>query len=325
MIRNVIYGFLLAVLCLGCEQPFSPKIEFKERDFLFCIVTIDLRYTNGIEVYLTRSYDVPGFDPSVDTTDKAIRRAKVTYTSGGKTDTLKEYALRRQDSSRYHNRMRIYSASAKLKNRDTFAINAALPNGGMISGKTVIPNVAFVTSRPNYDRGVTTLVNRFTQGDTWYLDWEDYVNEDHLYFPTLVVQYEKTVDSNRVQFSSKIPSKYVDVDGVTTPYFVPYTRTKQTTYSFDTIDRAMRSISEGDTNKADYRILKFVFKVVEFDGPLSNYYSSVHGYLDNYSVRLDESIYSNIQGGSGIVGTAMSNTFEFLPTLSYVKYLGYTL
>jgi hypothetical protein len=35
---------------------------------------------------------------------------------------------------------------------------------------------------------------------------------------------------------------------------------------------------------------------------LAAYYSSLNGFLDEYSVRLDEQVYSNINGGIGIFG-----------------------
>lgn len=43
--------------------------------------------------------------------------------------------------------------------------------------------------------------------------------------------------------------------------------------------------------------------MIEMDRALSNYYESIHGSADSYSISLDQPVYSNISGGLGIFGS----------------------
>ena len=45
-----------------------------------------------------------------------------------------------------------------------------------------------------------------------------------------------------------------------------------------------------------------VLQFVQYEENLYNYYSVVNGFQDRYSIRLDQSTYSNISGGMGLFG-----------------------
>jgi hypothetical protein len=71
------------------------------------------------------------------------------------------------------------------------------------------------------------------------------------------------------------------------------------------------------------RIISARFELLSFDEHLSNYYSSTHGYLDEFSIRLDETVYSNIEGGMGIFGSYYKSERLFPIYASYIASYGF--
>ena len=63
--------------------------------------------------------------------------------------------------------------------------------------------------------------------------------------------------------------------------------------------------------------------VLEFDAPLSNYYSSIHGYLDHFSIRIDEDVYTNIKGGIGVFGATRNTVLPLNFREDYLSIFGY--
>ncbi len=110
----MIHFFILpavALLALACDESFNPKEEFKQQYVLQCFVT-----TNGpqgspvsVTAVLARTYDVNGFDPSVNTDDPAIAGAEVTFTINQKLYYLLGAQRVNPDTSRYRTRQWIYT------------------------------------------------------------------------------------------------------------------------------------------------------------------------------------------------------------------------
>jgi hypothetical protein len=82
-------------------------------------------------------------------------------------------------------------------------------------------------------------------------------------------------------------------------------------------------IGAGVTDKSTIRTQAIVLTIIECDLSLSRYYSSVNGYMDQFSVRLDERTYSNIRGGDGIVGSATTTSFTYPVNARYAAHFGY--
>ena len=72
-------------------------------------------------------------------------------------------------------------------------------------------------------------------------------------------------------------------------------------------------------------MLHVIFEATEYDAPLSNYYSSVNGFLDNFSLRLDEQVFSNITGGFGVFGTYFTSLYQVEMDSRYVTSYGYRI
>jgi hypothetical protein len=65
------------------------------------------------------------------------------------------------------------------------------------------------------------------------------------------------------------------------------------------------------------------FTVSTYDVPLARFYTSARGAMDPYSVRIDETVYSNVSGGIGVFGTYVVSRSEHAVDRAYAGSFGY--
>ncbi len=318
--RMIIFAAVLSALMnMSCEEDFSPKAEFKEKYVLWCIVNASYMYGNSTQLaVLAKTYNVEGLDPYKNRIDPVLTDADIRLYADEVEYKFVQDTTNRSDTTRYDSTFIYYrSVPVKLRYGSKLSITAKLPGGEVLSSETRLPLNTGLEFSEAFDQGFSTI-NR-SPGSEWNVWWE--TNGDHLFFPTLAIIYtikEGEVISTKFQ---NVPLRYIDND----PYFPDYSMEPAVSYSFDAIDSAMTMLSAGDTMKQNYTIKNFVFSLLEYDTPLSFYYSSINGYLDNYSIRLDESTYSNITGGLGIFGSTLSISRTFTVSEQYAQTFGYNI
>lgn len=314
----VIFAAAASLLSISCEENFNPKEEFKQKYVLWCIVNSDYRYENAPQfAVLAKTYDVDGFDPAANRVDPVLKDADVRLYADDVEYKFVQDTTNRRDTTRYDSTFIYYrSTPVKLRFGSRLYITAKLPTGEVLSAETSLPlNMGLEYSDEFVDYGVSTI-NRDISNE-WSIWWE--TNGNHLFFPGLKIVYTQQVGENRITKSRKVPLRYIN----SKPYYPDYSVESEVSFSFDAIDSAMAMISAGDTAKGNYTIQSFVFELIEFDTPLSYYYSSINGYLDNYSIRLDELTYSNINGGLGVFGSTYYISRSFPVSKKYSQMFGY--
>lgn len=311
-----------ALLFSGCEEEFNPKTDFSEKYVLYGIVRSNPLFSDAsVDVVVLRTYDVNGFNPSVDHANTAIGGCQVTLTVGDKEVTLKSDTLKKVSDSFKP----VYSYSRgglAIPKNNELKLKAVLPDGRVLSARTKVPEIlSLLEFTFPFRSGIHSKLNRFIWGDKWIINWDSF--EDYLYFPKLTLNYEVSKDSHTENKSIEIPLTYTKKNGKSEPVYPSYTWGKQIEYSFDSIDSVMNKISEGDTAKSTYTIKSAVFTILEYETNLASYFSSTNGYLDNFSIRLDESVYSNVSGGIGVFGAYTPNVQVFKVERVYVESFGY--
>jgi hypothetical protein len=326
MVKRYQQILVLATALLGgsCSEEFTPKTVFKERLVLYSVVSASDFGTASPSVLLTRSYDVDGLDPSVNTYDPAVRGATVDFTVRRVVTRLTERSIMREDSSRYTGPQWYYGAgSIPLRAGDTVSVSARLADGRSVSAWTIVPTHKAIETFPLFPRGFTTLFDPFYFGTELRIDWHGEESEQHLFFPRLIIQYQRWNDSSFDASSFEIPIRYIDRDGGRVAVYPRYISRSEISYEFAVIDEAVAGISNGDPDKSRYRITGVSFSLAEYDFPLSRYYASVNGYLDQYSVRLDEAVYTNVSGGIGVLGSTYGFTLDLGIDSRYARSFGY--
>ncbi len=315
----------LCLIALGCEEVFNPKMPFESKPVLYCIVSGSIYGPGAQEAILMRTYDVGGFDPNRNRVDPTVHGARVWLTLGSNDYPMVETVLGSSELNRYGTPQAVYHARrVPIVSGSRLTITAEYPTGERLRAETTVPRFLYFDQSYRFPSGLTTTLNRLNTGKAWTLSWV--APDDHLFQPELSLQYYVQVDSLTRQYGSiEIPLRFVQDGGSVIPvYPADYTYEHSCSYEFGSFDWAMAKISEGDPDKGRYTVLGLTFSVVAYDGHLSRYYSSVHGSLDEFSVRVDETTYTNLNGGIGIFGSLMDSFFQYDVDRLYIQSFGYT-
>jgi hypothetical protein len=317
----------IALLGPGCDHSFNPKEEFEERYVLQCFV--GMQWPGGgspqVTAVLAKTYDVNGVDASANTTDPGIAGAEVTLTVNQRPFYLLGAQRTNPEAGRYRTQQWVYTNSiSTLKFDAAVSITAKLPNGKILTAHTTVPGQRNFVSNYEFGTGLTSPINREPGKPNWIISWEN--NDDievHLYVPRLTISYTKMVGENEIAGSVPVPLRYVSSPGGTIPYFPSMSPQKQCAFEFAALDSAMANIASGEPDKSKFGVHSARFEFIEYDMPLSKYFASINGSLDQYSIRTDESVYSNINGGIGVLGSYVVRWVDFMFDERYVQRFGY--
>jgi hypothetical protein len=89
------------------------------------------------------------------------------------------------------------------------------------------------------------------------------------------------------------------------------------------VNKTMRDISGEDPQKENYIITKVVFSVISLDPELSKYYSAYETYSENFTIKLRQTDFSNIEGGKGIFGLYYKFSLPLVVDKRYIESFGY--
>jgi hypothetical protein len=323
------------MIITGCEENFSPKAEFEEQYVASCVIGINATASSfTATLYLSSTYDVEGFNPGINTVDPAIKGADVTIGYGENNiyplpedssviyHPLEPEIILWADSNRYNNLYAYYTNPDIPIRTQTLQLQIELPNGRHLSAETDLPRGIFIEYSYDFPHGITSGINQWKFGDAWEITWN--TQADKLYFAKFILSYTIEADSATEYKSVEIPLQYVN-DGMNEkPVFPGFNYPGKLAYKFEALDKFMAKISEGIEDKKSITVLSASLSITELDTKLSAYYSSINGYLDEYSVRLDEQVYTNINGGLGIFGSYRTTTIEHLFDQQYINSFGYS-
>ncbi len=320
---QLISCIILSVLILGCEENFSPKLKFQEGYAMFGVVRYDAYASDlSFTVYLTKYYNVEGTNPDINNIDPSVKGAEVTYTHNRKVYTALETEMPNPDTLRYDSTITCYRIYAsRVSPLDSLYLHATTPDDKTLRAAIQLP--AGINIEPNYDyvRGFTTLLNDYLTENKLKYTWEK--ETDILYFPKLVASYLVDENNTNRTYTIEIPTAYINENGREIPYSPEYIYNSSIEYGYSIINKTLTNIGNLHPDADNIYLSKLNFTLQVFDEHLSKYYSSTNGYLDAFSIRLDERIYSNISGGTGLFGAYYSTDYPMSFDAAYCGYLGY--
>ncbi len=288
--------FLPIIFAGGCSDSFSPKAVYEQDYSLNCVIRGD----DSIQIAtITRSYDVEGFDPYQNKYDPSVLGASVHLIYKGKTYKFRDTSVTREDTSRYKTPRHYYYTKFygnKMEEGDPIYINAELTNGIKLSSETrVAPNIQFARLEGQYvlpPKNEEQIVFAWRGGDL-----------NTMYHPRFYIIYEKKVDGKEILMQKDVPYGYGTENGNTFPVYPTPANKAGIVYSKKMLDSAMADISKGEPVKANFKILGTVVDLLVFDDNLSKYVGNQSGFLDPYTIRIDQNDFTNINGGYGFFGT----------------------
>lgn len=314
---------LLAALSFSCDDQVNPKTDFKEIYALNCVIRGDTSYQVAT---ITRSYNVDGFDPLTNRSDPFVSggKVKLIYLNGTVTYNFRDTTIVRPTDSRYKTPMHFYY----LKNfqptsESPIIIEATLPNGKVLKAKAISFYVSpYLIGEFHYT--IPSAVFGKYLNFSWSEMQTQTKDESVYYVPELVVLYSKVENGNRVKYQKKIPMYYIPGTGGEIPLY-PSVQANITSINFDTLSvrKAMQEISDGDANKQNYIVDKAIFRLLVADKNLAVYYAAQKTFLDEFSVRVTQPEFSNVNGGLGIFGTLNSAQVDVEISPKYIRSFGY--
>lgn len=303
-------------LISGCENSFDPKKNYQEKYMINLVIKGDS--VNQLAV-VARSYDVPGYNPSENTTSPFVSGATVTIAS-----TFYDLAYIFRDTvsteigQKYGAPAPVYKLnSMRARSNDTLSLFATMPDGTNLSAKCVVPRDLDFRLSKQY---ISTITDNPTE-KALTIQWS--ASPDYIFVPKLTLYYATDKNGVVTGYKKEIPLKFADVAGTQKPLYPGVTRDKILVYEYAAINKILRDISEGDNDKYSYVIQDAILEVMVMDKNLGNYYGSAEGFLDDYSVRLDEVVYSNIQGGLGVFGAYLISSRKINVEENFVQSFGY--
>jgi hypothetical protein len=228
---------------------------------------------------------------------------------------MRDTTIARQDTSRYKTPVNYYYVrNFKPVSETPIDVRVEMNNGRILSSSTKIPAGLKIDSVdmviPSKDKPNFSFVWKNNSEGTYYLY-------------RFRFYYTVKNGSNTTWYIKEVPMTYLKSDNQYYPYFPTVTKNTKVIYDNPCLDSAMIQISRGDIDKSKYEIKKAEFEVIIFDKALSDYYSSSHGYLDDFSIRIDQTDYTNINGGYGIFASYLDQKISVEFNEKYVLSFGY--
>ncbi len=316
MKKIIVYLLVIitAAFTFSCEENLNPYGELNNKYVLNCVIRGDTTFQSAT---LTGAYQAANFDPYSNTSDKTIHGATIRIWSGNdKVAILKDTTIARPAGNSYQSPYSVYYSKDFQPNpSDTITIEAILPNGQRLKSSTLAPAQVAMSSLsdaqipPNNKNYLTFL---------WTTD-----QKDPIFITRLGIYYYKNVNGVKTSNIAVVPVNYVQYDNQWIPNYPKPSSEQGLSVDMATVSKAMQLISGDDPAKSNYTILGCILEVLSLDKNLSTYYNATARGRDIYSVKLDETDFSDITGGYGVFGVYMRTYKVAFFNHSYIKSFGY--
>ncbi len=319
-LKKILFGLLIgssAVIVSSCENELNPNGEYRESYAVNCLLRCD---STTQFVTLTKSYLPDESNPYSYTTDPFVHGADVKVYYGSEFIQFRDTTLEYFDSVRYNAKKSVYYApNFQPDNNTDYEIYIQLPNGRKLTGVTTSPKTV------ELEKLSCSLLIEENKLASYSYYWKTN-NNNTVYIPRLTFTYYKTVNGVKSQGIITIPVEYETRNGVSTPIYPPASKNPYVHYKGDAFRKAFEDISAGDTEKWNYSIAALArFDLLVLDMNLSAYYSTATSNYGEFSVKLDESDYSNITNGYGIFGSYLEQGINISLTEEFINTFGYTI
>lgn len=318
-LKKVLFGLLIcssAVIVSSCENELNPNGEYRESYAVNCLLRCD---STTQYVTLTKSYLPDESNPYSYTTDPFVHGADVKIYNGSEFIQFRDTTFEYFDLVRYMTKKSVYYAkNFHPENNTNYEINVQIPNGRKLKGATTSPlTVEFIKLTSSL------LINEAKELYSYYWKTSD---NNTVYVPRLTFTYYKTVNGVKTKGIKSIPVRYEIVKGVDKPIYPQPDKKPYIHFDGAALKKAFDEISANDPNKWNYSIVSSTrFELLVLDMNLSAYYSTSNSSYGEFSVKLDESDYSNITNGFGIFGSYLQQGISVSFSEEFINSFGYAL
>ncbi|MCK9280722.1 MAG: DUF4249 family protein [Melioribacteraceae bacterium] len=316
-------SLILMLTSISCDDSFEPKAGFSEKYILNCIINGD---STTQYATISSSFDVDGYDPYTNQNDPFLKTAFVTLTYKNKVYPMRDTLVSRLGDSRYPGPMPVYYLPNFTPNDGTeITVRAVLGNGKILTSSTrsLNPNNFYFSS------STRDIPTGNAYGGTLVFTWKEFfpdqsLNQEIFFAPDLILVYYKIENGIQKRKQIEFPMYLLSQQGKEVGIYPPIANRISTIgYEVPAIDSIMRSISTGDPNKSNYIIDKAYFHLLIMDKNLATYYSAQQTFFDEFSVRINQPDFTNVDGGLGVFGVYITKKVIVNIEKFYIESFGY--
>ena len=306
---------LLLITVIACNQPFDPRAPYQDRLVVYSVLSND---RDQQYLRLSTTYQSSNFNPLEVTNDPTLNGATISLAQvPGPTILFRDTVLARVDTSRYTDSLRVYVASLRPDYSTVYLLTVSAPGGLRATGALHLPAKAYLSytgtsvlrTPADFEKGLISV----------YTTLSDLAGG---YVVRMLLQY--TISDGLTTFEElrEVPIEYrteVAPDGTVSlnlnkPVFPTLRRVQSiaiTTQfgSFQYVN-TLQDVQKQYLGKS-ITFERAIFLVMQADPNFFKYYSVTNGFQDSVSIRLDQPLYSNISGGTGLFGGYMVDTLSF--------------
>ena len=314
-IRKILGCIFVSIFLISCEEDFNPYGEYVEKYAFTCILKSD---ESSQTATLFKSYRPDGFDPYTYTTDPSIKGADIRVWYNDSVFVFRDTSVTREDTTRYKTPFSFYyNDQFTVSNRKTIELEVLLSNGKRLRSSSTTPGqIVF----DNNSEVVIPPVGKNIVQITW-----NTLDEGTFFLARMALRYKQNINGEIVEKEMDIPISYVSQENESTPVYPSPGASATIVYNMDAVTRVLQEISENDPNKGNFSIYQnLIFNLIAYDIPASRYISSTGGSIDDLTVSVDVSDYTNIGGGFGLFATYYKKNYTRLRFLEdYIESFGY--
>jgi hypothetical protein len=270
-------------------------------------------------VRLFTTYNPPDLNPLDNTSSKQTTNAVVSLAFDATSLALRDTVVPRNDTNRYTDSIQAFVVSPlSILRGKTYFLTVNSSAYGTLTASTKVPGTGQIVIDNESTFSLTTP--NLGMEDISIFTTPSVTTEGHAV--RIFVEYELPVANPGVIVTEEVPieiTDYLDCTHFNGEY--PRVRRReqvsggeQWRFRLDNYRRMLvRILKTHEGSVIDFK--RVYVELVQTDEHLYKYFSVVNGFQDQFSIRVDQPNYTNIEGGLGVFGSFTSDTTVISQTL----------
>lgn len=309
MSRAIRIFFVSFIFLISCDDNITFRSEFTEEPILYCIMDAE---SNEQFALVKKS-----FDDENSNSDNYVENVDISLTTQyQRINFANKIGDGIELPKKYYQTSEFLPAAGNL-----VKLEALLPNNKILTSEIVLPQFSlFFFEIPELFIPLEQFSNNYR------LRWNiKNPSENVAFLIVMYLEYSILEGNEEKKYRIELPMEYVSQENELVPIYSSVTNNSFQELSQNTIDIALQNISEGDIDKSKYKIISGEIELFILEENLARYFASTETFRNTYSVKVYESIVSNINGGKGIFGAYVKRKLPIRFTKSYINSFGYNL
>jgi hypothetical protein len=308
----------------SCNDNFNINAPYEDVYVLNCI----LRNDSPIQyVFISKNYFTEnGTAPPPNSIEQNIKGANVQIYYNNSVFVMRDTTIQLADSGNETQVNCYYLKNLILSPGNVVSIEASVPDGKILKSTIQVPKISYADFSRKFPQ--VTELGDYLLSPSYNWSWIGSTQESTtiLDLPQLEVYYKHYEQGIYVDKQILIPLAFyfiIDQYGNLSPVNVEISFRTSCVTKLEIVNKTMRDISGEDPQKENYIITKVVFSVISLDPELSKYYSAYETYSENFTIKLRQTDFSNIEGGKGIFGLYYKFSLPLVVDKRYIESFGY--